>query len=140
MKKPTNSENKPNILSIRMESSGAWVTVQCRRCGHPFETFVVTIGGIAFIQARCAGCGVLTEIWPEDYGDALDRLLPQKPTKNPGKLQSEATRITENWYRCAPLKELLEFRGVNLGLGAERDLMSIVVQGLMEAKEIDNGP
>ena len=132
------SNNSPDILSIRMERDGSWFTLRCTGCGHTFETSVTTIGGIAVVQARCARCNTVNEVWPEDYKAALERCLTQKSPGDMGKLTSEATRITENWYRCEPLRQLLEYEGVNLGEGAERELMAIVVQGLLEASKEGN--
>lgn len=125
--------NSPDILSIRMENDGSWFTLRCRECCHAFETYVTTIGGIAMVQARCAQCDAVNKVWPEDYRAALERCLTQKAPGDLGKLTSEATRITENWYQCEPLRQLLEYEGVNLGEGAERELMALVVQGLLEA-------
>ena len=123
------------ISNIRFDSDGVFVSIRCGDCESVFEKYLTTVGGVAIGQYTCPSCQFQTPIWPEDCLGAMDRLFPTLSRQEQIYLTEEATRITESWYRVPRMETLLNFHDVNLGEGPERELMSIVLQGLFHARE-----
>lgn len=129
----------PDIIGLRMITDGLWITLRCCACGHAFERYQTTIASVAIGRHACPQCHTINEVCPEDFEAALDRYLPARSMDEMMRLTEEATRITETWYRVGPLNELLDYHGVNLGEGPERELVAFVVQGLYIATEKGKG-
>ena len=126
---------KFRITNIRFDSDGVFVSILCGFCESVFERYLITVGGLALGQYVCPSCQFQHRIWPEDMIDVLDHMLPALSLEEQINLTDEATRITESWYQVPRMNALLTFQGVNLGEGPERELMSIVLQGLFQARE-----
>ena len=131
----TSETQTPDITGLRMITDGLWITLRCLAGGHAFERYLTTIASVAIGRYECPQCHIINEVWPEDFEAALDRYLPTRSMDEIIQLTEEATRITETWYRVEPLNELLNYHGVNLGEGPERELVAFVVQGLYIATE-----
>ena len=61
---------------------------------------------------------------------ALARYAPAGTLDEMARLTEEATRIAQSWHRAGDLGRVLTYRGVNLGPGTERGLLSHITLGL----------
>jgi hypothetical protein len=129
----------PKITFIRMQTEGPQLSLTCTQCQHCFESYFPTIGSIPVLQINCPRCQTRHTIWPEDYDPFLDLFFPSLDHTQSTQLTVEASRITETWYRLKPFADILTFKGVNLGEGAERELVGLVAQGLMECVKAEEG-
>ena len=125
----------PEIKDLRLEADSIYIMLCCPACGKLFEYCQTTVAGVTIGLPVCPSCRLVGEIRPEDFEAALDRHLPVRSMDEMIEITNEATRLTETWYRVEPFTELLDYRGVNLGEGAERELISFILQGLSLARK-----
>ena len=127
------------IVNLRLEKTSPLVTLRCRHCRHSFERRMTGVAGIVIGRFSCPQCRAVLDILPDDYLSALERTLIPLTEQERRRLIEEANHITENWYLHPPLAACLEYRGVNLGRGAEIELFPYVCQGLYPTMDKGGG-
>jgi hypothetical protein len=120
----------PDIVGLRPDVVGVYVSFRCRGCAHLFERYQPTVAGIVIGLHTCPKCQAACEVSPELFEDALERFMPNLGVEEMIQQNEEASHITEQWYRIAPLAKLLTYRGINLGEPTERYLLSFITLGL----------
>ncbi len=125
--------NRLSIAGVRPELTGLVLQLECS-CGQKFEVYQATVAGLAFATHACPGCSATIEVGPEMFEEALERALAKRSLDDISRLNAEATRIVESWYRQPPFCEALKYRGLNAGEPAELGLLPHVLQAL-EAHE-----
>jgi hypothetical protein len=120
------------IQSILLTAGGIVVQIACASCGKAFASRQGTIAGIALGRHRCPACQHEVIIGPDEFDRAANRLQPMATLAEMVAMTNEASRITEHWYRHAPLDELLRFDEVPLGESAERFIVPLVTLGLLQ--------
>jgi hypothetical protein len=120
------------IQSILLTAEGIVVQIACASCGKAFASRQGTIAGIALGRHRCPACQHEVIIGPDEFDRAANRLQPMATLAEMVAMTNEASRITEHWYRHAPLDELLRFDEVPLGESAERFIVPLVTLGLLQ--------
>ena len=136
---PTQSATPLEILEIRPDVRGIWVTLRCMRCERVFERPQTTLGGVPVGRHACPACGVAGAIRPEQFLAALERLLPPLPDREVTRLTEAATVLTESWHRTPDLADLLSHRGIDLGPPTERALAPLVGLGLWRLMQRGRG-
>jgi hypothetical protein len=131
----SSEDHKDLIVGVRLEKNSPWVTLQCHKCGHCFERRLTDVAGIVIGRYSCPRCGEVLDVLPDDYLAAFELLLPPLTDQERYRLMEEVNRITENWYLHPLLAACLEYRGINLGRGAEIELFPLVCQGLYPTQE-----
>ncbi len=124
-----------SIVHIRLETDGAWISICCQQCSHVFETYGTTVGGVTVGEYICPECRQAFKVMPDMFQEAITGLIPEFRRDATTKIMQEAVRITESWYLTEPIKGTLNYYGVNLGQGAEKELLPHVVHGLLKAYE-----
>ncbi|MFQ5486706.1 MAG: hypothetical protein ACE5DO_15435, partial [Desulfobacterales bacterium] len=67
-----------NVTAIRPALEGVYVTLSCHSCAENFERFLATVAGLAFGRFACPNCHAMQEIFPDNFVDTLENLLPMK--------------------------------------------------------------
>ena len=127
------------IVNLRLEKTSPLVTLRCRHCRHSFERRMTGVAGMVIGRYSCPQCLAVLDVLPDDYIPALEHLLPPLTDQERYRLTEEANRITENWYLHPLLAACLEYRGVNLGRGAEIELFPYISQGIYPALDKGGG-
>jgi len=127
------------IVNLRLEKNSPLVSLRCRHCHHTFDRRMTDVAGIVIGRYSCPQCRAVLDVLPEDYLSALEHILLPLTNQERYRLMEEANRITENWYRHPLLAACLEYRGVNLGQGAEIELFPYVCQGLFPTLDKGGG-
>jgi len=127
------------IVNLRLQKTSPLVTLRCRQCRHTFERRMTAVAGIIIGRYSCPRCPAVLDVLPHEYLAVLEHFFPPATYQEMFRLMEEANRITENWYLHPLLAACLEYRGVNLGRGAEIELFPYVSQGLYPTSDQDGG-
>ena len=122
--------NASKVIKVSLGTDGARITIKCLKCKKTSIHYLTTIGGLALGEYTCDECFYVNEVYPELFQKQIKDLLPNIKWERSKEVMEESTRITETWYQKEPFKKLLKYKGVNLGIGAERELVSMVAQGI----------
>lgn len=129
------AKRSPAIIGLRPEMDCIFASIRCQDCGNEFESNQTTVAGVGIATHVCPKCGHRHQVRPPDFSAALDRYVPERDFRKMVELTEEATRIAESWYRSKSLTGALNYSGVNLGEGAERELVGLIIEGLRELQE-----
>ena len=123
-----------SINGIRLDADGVYISLRCGVCHSVFEQYLTTVGGVPIGQYGCSRCDTSLVVEPEEYLKIVDRMFPVLSMDDRIALTEESTRITESWYKVDQVAELLHHKGINLGEGPERELMAVVLEGLLNTR------
>lgn len=125
-----------NIVALHIDTDIMYLQLACYSCGYIFQHIYSTIAGVLICKPICTECGAVISIFPDDLKAIIiqQNLLPN--LNDIAMVMDVATNITENWYLAEPYTTILDYDGINLGEGAERELVSFVWQGLQRCRSL----
>lgn len=125
---------RSKILALHIDTDIMHLELACYSCGYVFQHIYSTIAGVLICKAVCTQCRAVNSFLPDDLKAIIieQNLLPSP--NDIAMIMDVATNITENWYRAEPYVTILDYGGINLGEGAERELVSFVWQGLQRCR------
>ncbi len=129
------------IQDVWMHMSSLGLVLSCPQCGGSHEFIQQTFCGLAFGLVKCPHCGDLSKVTPETFERILNRWLVELDQKEAIAVNQSVTQVIEGWHQDDAWKDLLTYRGTNLGEPTERELACYVNSHFCtrEAKEIRGG-
>ncbi len=119
----------PTIAELHPYRGGCTLELRCQRCSHAFRVDQDAIGGVAFGRHPCPACAFEHELWPDDFVAAVLRAF-QSDLGDTARETEQATQLAERWHRSPVFRELLCYRGVDLGPPTERELLTEISEAL----------
>jgi len=117
------------ILAFHPYRGGCGLDLRCSACGHAFSVRQGALGGVVFGRHACPGCATEHDLFPDEFAAAVSRVYPVELAEGV-RVAEAATVLTQSWHRNHAFRELLCYRGVDLGPPTERELLSAISEAL----------
>lgn len=117
------------ILAFRPYRGGCGLDLLCSACGQTFVVRQGTLGGVVFGHHACPACRTEFDLFPDEFTAAVARVFPVALAEG-ARAADVATQLAQSWHRSHAFRELLSYRGVDLGPPTERELLGILSEAI----------